>query len=94
MNKSQLVEAVAEHLKMPKDEVDAILTTAIEIVEVSLACGEGVTIQKFGRFEPRIKKEVTRIHPKTGQPIAVPEKTSVLFHASPKLKERINRKVR
>lgn len=94
MNKSELIKAVADHLGVPKEEVDAILTTAIEMIEVSLACGENVTIHRFGRLEPRTKRAVTRMHPKTGEAISVPEKKSVLFHASPNLKDRINRKAK
>lgn len=59
-------------------------------VAASVACGEPVSIRKFGKFEPRRRSEVTRRNPKTGIEIHVPSKNSVAFLPAPALKERLN----
>lgn len=92
MNRTQLVRALAQHTGLTRGDAEVLLESLIQIIEVSLACGEPVTIQHFGRFEPRLKNRTTKRNPRTGEEIHVPPKISVLFRAAPKLRERINRK--
>lgn len=94
MNRSDLIWAVAETQKMKQTDVERILDGLLKVIEVSLACGEPVTIARFGKFEPRTRRPVTRRNLNTGEEIKVPEKTTVLFHAAPALKERVNKSVR
>lgn len=72
-------------------KAEEILQTITETIELSLACGEAVTIRNFGKFEVRTRQPVTRLNPRTGDKIEVPEKRSVLFHAAPALKRRVNK---
>lgn len=91
MNRSDLVRAIAKHEGIGLAKAEEILRTVTETIQVSLACGEPVTISNFGRFEVRSRQPVTRLNPKTGDKIEVPERQSVLFHAAPALKKRVNK---
>jgi integration host factor subunit beta len=90
MNRSDLIRAIAENENLSMGEVERTLDAIIQMIEISLACGESVLIRNFGKFECRTKRAVVRTNPKTGEKIKVPEKQAVIFHASPALKKRIN----
>lgn len=90
MNKSELVKALAQRQGMTSEEAAELLEFVLGMIETSLACGEPVLLSNFGKFEPRTKREVVRNNPKTGEPILVPAKRTVLFRPSPALKGRIN----
>lgn len=91
MNRSDIVRALAQRRGIPHQEAEALLTDLLETVLISLACGESVTIRHFGKFEVRERKAVTRFNPRTGDEINVPAKKSVLFHAAPAMKTRVNK---
>lgn len=45
-----------------------------------------VNIKGFGGFEPKIRKARNTIHPRSKQPVHIPEKLSVAFTVSKKFK--------
>ena len=90
MNRTDVVRAVSNRTKTPVADVDTIVTAFLEVVGLSLACGEEVNLRTFGKFEPRKRKAVVRRNPKTGIDHHVPEKLSVGFVPSPNLKTRLN----
>lgn len=90
VNRSDVVRAVSNKTAVPITQVETILGTFLDVVGLSLACGEEVNLRTFGKFEPRVRKAVTRRNPKTGEPTAVPEKMAVGFVPSVTLKERLN----
>lgn len=90
MNRGEIVKAIAEDKQMPVTLVDEVLSSFFDQVAVTLAAGDDVTIRRFGKFEPRKRRPVTRLNPKTKIPIDVPAKTSVGFVPSTNLKTRLN----
>lgn len=90
MNRTDVVKAVANRERVSAAEVERILTSFLEVVGLSLACGEEVNLRGFGKFEPRHRNAVNRRNPRTGIEHAVPEKLSVGFVPSPNLKNRLN----
>lgn len=72
-------------------QAEDLLQAVLETIQISLACGESVTITNFGRFEARKKNAVTRVNPRSGKVIEVPAKRSVAFQPSPAMKQRMNR---
>lgn len=90
MNRSDVVQAIADREGMPAVVVDQILGSFMEVVTNSLAIGHPVNIRTFGKFEPRYRKPVTRLNPLTREPIDVPATTSVAFVPSKNLKANIN----
>ena len=91
MNRSDIVRAVARREKIPIGTVDRIIDGFLDVVGLSLSCGEEVNLRTFGKFEPRQRAAVVRKNPKTGIEHEVPEKTSVGFIPSPVLKDRLNK---
>lgn len=90
VNRSDIVKMASNKTGMDAEEVDRVLTAALEAVSLSLAAGEPVNIRRFGKFEPRQRNAVTRTNPRTGLVMDIPEKTSVGFVPSVNLKERLN----
>jgi len=91
MNRSDLIRATANAHGLTIAEAEKILNSILEMMMVSLACGEPVLISRFGKFEIRTKQACVRRNPRSGAEIQVPEKNAVLFHSSDALKKRINK---
>lgn len=90
MNRGEVVKAISDAEQLPATQVDQVLSAFFDQVAVALASEEDVTIRRFGKFEPRKRRAVTRLNPKTKIPIDVPAKTSVGFVPSSNLKARLN----
>lgn len=91
MNRGEVVKAITEDLtEVPATLVDEVLGSFFDQIASALASGDDVTIRRFGKFEPRKRRAVTRLNPKTKIPIDVPAKTSVGFVPSLNLKSRLN----
>lgn len=90
MNKSEVLRAVAFRERISFNEAERIVDAFLEVVGLSLACEENVSIRNFGKFEHRARRPVTRRNPKTGAPVEVPPRNTVGFKPAPKLKDRVN----
>jgi len=78
MNKSQLVDALAERIgdrRTAAAAVDGLLDTIVETVR----SGEAVSLTGFGVFEGRARAARTTRNPRTGEPVAVPATTVPVF---------------
>lgn len=90
MNKSELLRAVALRERVTYAEAERLVDAFLEVVSLSLACEEDVSIRNFGKFEHRKRRPVQRRNPKTGTPVDIPERNSVGFKPAPKLRDRVN----
>jgi len=90
MNKSDVIKSVANRLEKSQDSVEDVVNAFLDTVGLTLACGEEVKIARFGKFEVRERRPVTRRNPRTGAPVTVPAKRALLFKPSPNLKARLN----
>lgn len=78
MNKSQLVDALADRLgdrRAAATAVDALLQTIVETVR----SGDSVSIAGFGVFESRARAARTGRNPRTGEAVDVPATTVPAF---------------
>jgi DNA-binding protein HU-beta len=78
MNKTQLVDALAERIgdrRTAAAAVDGLLETVVETVR----SGETVTLTGFGVFESRARAARTARNPRTGEAVAVPATTVPAF---------------
>lgn len=91
MNKSDIVKGLANREGVSVGKADDLVTHVLDLIGLSLACGEDVNLSGFGKFEVRNRRAVTRRHPKTGADIQVPAKVSMGFKPSPNLKVRLNK---
>ncbi len=90
MNKSQLVDAVADHASLTNADAAKAVEGVLETVAKSLADGEKVTIPGFGTFEARGRSARTGRNPQTGESLEVPATTVPAFKAGADLKRRVS----
>ena len=71
MNKSELINAVAEKAALSKKDSEAAVTAALDAITAALADGYEVRLVGFGTFE--VKKREARMgrNPKTKEPIPI-----------------------
>ena len=93
MNKSDLVDALAEATGMTKADagraVDAIFSPDTGIVAKTLRKGGRVQITGFGTFEAKQRKARTGRNPRTGQTIRISATKTPAFRAGKGLKDGI-----
>jgi DNA-binding protein HU-beta len=87
MNRSELIEAVADRSGVAKSDVDATLKGLYEVVASTVAKGEEkITIPGFISFEQGARSARTGRNPQTGESIDVPASKTVKISAGSKLK--------
>jgi integration host factor subunit beta len=92
MNKSELIEALAEKINMPIREAGSITNTLIETMSEALARGEAIEIRGFGSFVVKEYDSYTGRNPKTGEKIKVAPKKLPFFKVGKDLREQVNQK--
>jgi len=94
MNKSELVQNLANKTKMTKAEasraVDALFNPGDGIISDSLKKGEKVQITGFGTFETRARQARTGRNPRTGEALNIKAARLPKFRAGKALKDAIN----
>jgi integration host factor subunit beta len=90
MNKSELIEALAEKINMPIREAGSITNTLIETMSEALARGESIEIRGFGSFVVKDYESYTGRNPKTGEKIKVSPKKLPFFKVGKDLREQVN----
>ncbi len=90
MNKSELIEALADKINMPIREAGSITNTLIDTMTEALAKGDSIEIRGFGSFVVKEYESYTGRNPKTGQKIKVSPKKLPFFKVGKELRERVN----
>lgn len=89
MNKSELVNKIAESTGLTKVEADLTLKAVLDSIAKSLANDETVTLIGFGSFSVAKRAARTGRNPQTGKEIQIAEKKVVKFNPGKKLKEAV-----
>ena len=94
MNKSELVDALADRTEMTKADaaraVEALFSTEDGILAQALDKGDRVQITGFGTFEAKHRKARTGRNPRTGETIKIAASKTPSFRAGKGLKDAIN----
>ncbi len=90
MNKSELIEALAEKMQLPVREAASITNTIIDTMTDALANGDSIEIRGFGSFVVKKYGSYTGRNPKTGEKIKVAPKKLPFFKVGKDLRERVN----
>ena len=90
MNKSQLIEALAQDINLPLREASPITNTILDTMVDALAIGDSIEIRGFGSFVVKDYGSYTGRNPKTGDSIKVPPKKLPFFKVGKELKENVN----
>ena len=90
MNKTELIEVVAQKADLKKKDAEAAVNAVFTAFEDALAAGEKVQLIGFGTLEVKTKAARTGRNPATGEAIQIPESKTVKFSAGKALKEKVN----
>lgn len=91
MNKTQLVEAVAQSTDLSKAKTADVVEAVLSAISASLAQGESVTLVGFGTFAVAQRNAREGRNPLTGKPIKIAAKKAPKFTAGKGLKEVVNK---
>ena len=89
MNKTELVNAIAEKAQLTKVQAKAALEAALEAVAEDLAKGEKVALIGCGTLSVVEKGERTGINPATKAKITIPAKKVIKFKAGAELAAKV-----
>ena len=91
VTKSDLIEQLAEALKLQRSKAEQLINTVFDTMVAALQSGDRIEIRGFGSFEVRSYKGYEGRNPRTGEPVHVQPKRLPFFKVGKDLRERINR---
>ena len=89
MNKTELINAVADKTELPKKDAEAAITAVVEAISEALAQGEKVQLVGFGSFEVKKRAARTGLNPRTKETIEIPASAVPTFKAGKALKDAV-----
>ena len=90
MNKTELIDAVAESADLSKADAGRAVDAVITSVTKALKKGDSVTVVGFGTFQVRERAARTGRNPKTGDTIQINASKNPAFKAGKALKDAVN----
>ncbi|MDO4251062.1 MAG: HU family DNA-binding protein [Moraxella sp.] len=90
MNKSELIDAIAEQSGLTKADSTKALNAFIESVTDAMKRNDDVVLVGFGTFSVRERAARTGRNPKTKEAIQIPASKAVGFKAGKGLKDAVN----
>lgn len=90
MNKTDLINAIAEQTGLSKADSTKAVEGVIEAVTNALRGGDQVALVGFGTFSVRDRKARVGRNPRTGETIQIPASRNPVFKAGKGLKEAVN----
>lgn len=90
ITRSALVERLASAVDISEQDAAAVLNTVLDSIAQALRRGDRVELRGFGSFIARQRQARDARNPKTGQPVHVPAKKSVLYKAGRQLLQALN----
>jgi DNA-binding protein HU-beta len=91
MNKSQLIEAIAQHANLTRADAGRALDGFIKTIETTLIAGDPIALVGFGTFAVKERAERTGRNPQTGQEITISATKVPSFKPGKSLKDAVNR---
>lgn len=92
MNKSELVEAIANGSGVTKAAASKVLDVFMTTVTDALKSGDQVVLPGFGSFSTGLRSARTGRNPQTGQTIQIKASRVAKFKAGKTLKEAVQEK--
>ena len=91
MNKSELVNALAEKSQLSKKDAEKALNAFVDVVTDALVNGDKVQIVGFGSFAVKERPARTARNPRTKQEIQLDASKAPVFKAGKALKDVVNK---
>ena len=89
MNKTELVNAIAEKANLSKVDAKNALDAALNAVAEALAANDKVALIGFGTFSVSEKGERIGLNPRTKEKIVIPARKAVKFKAGAELNAKL-----
>ncbi|AKH62891.1 MULTISPECIES: nucleoid-associated protein HU-alpha [Photorhabdus] len=89
MNKTELVDAIAESADLTKAQAKAALESTLNAITESLKEGDSVQLVGFGTFKVNHRAERTGRNPQTGKEITIAAANVPAFSAGKALKDAV-----
>ena len=90
MNKTELIDAIADSADISKAAAGRALNGAIEAIQKALKKGQTVSLVGFGSFYVAERAARTGRNPRTGDTIKIKKAKSPKFRAGKALKDAVN----
>jgi DNA-binding protein HU-beta len=90
MNKSELIDAIAESSELTKADAGRALEGFISAVAGALGKGDAVALVGFGTFSVKERAERKGRNPQTGEEITIKAAKIPAFKAGKSLKDSVN----
>jgi DNA-binding protein HU-beta len=91
VNKSELVEQIAQKADMSRRDAEQAVDAALNTIEEQLARGGEISLTGFGKFHVAQRGARQGRNPQTGAPIQIAASRVPRFSAGSKLKQTVNR---
>ena len=92
MNKTDLINAVAEHAELTKADAGRALEAFFETVQKALKKGDDVSVVGFGTFTVRSRAARTGRNPRTNEEIKIAASKVPAFKAGKTLKDALTKR--
>ena len=89
MNKSQLIDAIADKANLTKADASRALDAFIDTVTDALKKGDNITLIGFGTFAVKERQERQGRNPRTGEPMTIKAAKIPAFKAGKTLKDAV-----
>jgi len=90
MNKTELIDALAIKMDVPKAQAAKALDAFTETVTEVLSSGDSITLVGFGTFSVKDRPARTGRNPQTGKSISIAAAKKPAFTAGKALKDSVN----
>jgi len=91
MTKSELILKITnKNSFLYQKDVHKIIDTLFNSVTKALKDGDRIELRGFGTFTTKLRNARIGRNPKTGDPVAIPQKKMPFFKMGKSMKERIN----
>ena len=90
MNKTELINAVAEKAEVSKKDAKAAVEAVLDVIQEELKKGEKVQLVGFGTFEVSERAAREGRNPLTGESMTIKASKSPKFKAGKAFKEKVN----
>ncbi len=89
MNRTDLVNAIAEDAKLSKQDASNALKAALNAITGALANGDKIALVGFGTFSVAEKAARVGFNPRTKQAIEIPARKTIKFKPGSELTDKV-----
>jgi len=91
MNKTDLIDAVAQATDLTKKESEAAINATLDAIVGALSSEEKVVLVGFGTFETKKRAARKGRNPSTKEVINIPASKAPVFKAGKGMKDKVNK---